>query len=767
MNKMIFIVLLLVPIQLFSRTIQGLVIDENDDPIAYTNVIVLDKDDSFLEGVVTDSLGMFQIDNLSKDAVALKISSIGYNDTIINIEEVKDISAIKMKESSITLDEVVVKGDLPRTRLANDALITNIQNSVLANIGTANDVLCKIPLVAASDGIYSVFGRGEASIYINNRKIVNLSELAQLSSGDIKSVEVISNPGAKFSAETNAVIRIITRPPKGEGFSLSLYDRVKIAHFALNTGNVSIKYRQGGLEIFADGYFNGGKRKLHDIPSMTTYGENIFEQHINAYTVNTIADYNGTIGFNYQTSTNHSFGGFFEIGENRLKPTSSLESIIINDGLLYEKLNTRQIGSEMLKPTQEANIYYSGQLGNLIADFNAGYVYRKSNKYFEYFETDDNDNCQIVISEAYNQKQLFAEKLNLSYPLWKGLLEVGEEYTNSKVSYNSAYSGAEISGSDTEINENNISAFAELSQTFGKFKVGIGLRFEHAHYNYYEEGKLDNELSRTYDSWFPSFSVSTNIKNTGLSLNITSKTRRPSYYQLDGALQYINRYSYQSGNPSLKPVDIYSAQLMAQWRYFFAQAIYSYEKNSIIYTTQKYNDDPLVKIVRFVNCPKQHKYQIAIGAQPQFGIWSPQFMGGLLCSSYSTMFRNSEMKFNHPIMILNWDNTIVFPHKWIIDANFMVQSSGNAENCYLKSRSSFNIGIRKSFFNDTFIIQLQANDIFNMNNERIVMYNGDIKVSTENYQESRNIVFSLRYNFNTSRSKYKGSGAGLNEKSRL
>lgn len=64
-------------------------------------------------------------------------------------------------------------------------------------------------------------------------------------------------------------------------------------------------------------------------------------------------------------------------------------------------------------------------------------------------------------------------------------------------------------------------------------------------------------------------------------------------------------------------------------------------------------------------------------------------------------------------------------------------------------------------------MQLKVNDIFNTNNERIIMYDGDIKVGSNNYHESRNLVFSLRYNFNSSRSKYSGKGAGLNEKKRL
>lgn len=748
-------------------TIHGRVVDGDEEPMVAGVIYILSGDEvKPLTYGITDNDGAFRIPCDSND-VTLKISYLGYDDFSMKVPLSGNCGVISLSESPVKLQNVVVEGELPMTRIAGNAMITTIANTVLASAGTANDVLVGIPLVFGSDGNYSVFGRGSAVIYINNRIVTNPSALDQLSSSEIKSIEVISNPGAKYSAETNAVIRIVTLPPKGEGFSIALYNRLKVAHFALNTDNVSLKYRHGGLEIFANGYFHGGKRRFHDVPSMTTYGKSIFEQLINAYTINTIRNFSGKIGFNYQIGENHSFGGYFETGSMKAKPNGSIESVVTNDGKPYEKLSTIQSAVERTMPSHEANVYYSGKIGNSYVDFNADYVENNSKKDFTHFETDENDSERTVITDAGNRKRLLAEKLNVSYPLWNGQIEVGEEYTNSKVSYNSVYTGADISGSDTRINEDNISAFVELTQTFGKFQTGLGVRFEHVRYKYYEGNRLDEDRSRTYNNWFPSVFASTKIGRVGLSLNITSRTTRPSYYQLDGALQYINRYSYQSGDPSLKPVDIYSVQLMAQWSCFFAQAIYSYEKNPIFYTAHRYNDDPLVKLIKFENSKARHKYQFAIGAQPHVGCWSPQPTIGVYCSRYATRFLDREMKLNRPILIFNWDNAISLPHGWIIDADFMVQTSGSAENCYLKARSYLNFGVRKSFFDDMFSIQFNANDIFDTNNERIVMYNGDIKVTTVNYQESRNVMLTLRYNINTSRSKYKGTGAGQAEKNRM
>lgn len=103
----------------------------------------------------------------------------------------------------------------------------------------------------------------------------------------------------------------------------------------------------------------------------------------------------------------------------------------------------------------------------------------------------------------------------------------------------------------------------------------------------------------------------------------------------------------------------------------------------------------------------------------------------------------------------------------MVDADFMAQTAGHGQNCYIKATSYLNIGVTKRFFNDSFSVKLEARDIFDTANERVKMYNGDILVSTANYQGSRNLRLTLRYRLNASRSKYRGTGAGSSEKDRL
>ena len=768
MKRCVFIMFLLMPLYTFARTIQGTVTDEENNPIAFANVIALDNDSTFLEGVVTDSFGTFHFHALPEASAMIRISCVGYEDRIITVSDETELGVIRMKASSTLIHEVVVKANLPATKIIGDALVTTVANSILADAGTANDVLAKVPLVTGSEGKFSVFGSaGSPTIYINGRIVRDRTELGQLSSKEIKSVEVITSSDVKYAAETSAVIKIKTVPPKGEGVSASLYNLTRMAHWITNSENLLLKYRHGGLELFAQGDFQNGKRQSHESSSMTTYSHEVFLQELEDFTTITSANVSGKFGFNVQKGEKHSFGAYYMIARNKDKSRGILDTEVLSDGLLEQRLHQHRDGTELVKPSHEANMYYHGSIGKLSIDFNGDYLRsRKGTDEVQHEQNEDVDS-RTVGTSATNGNRLLAEKLMMAYPLWNGKIEIGEEYTNSHVSYQSAYTGVDIADGNTRIRESNLATFALLTQQVGIFRIGLGARFEHACNRYADEKKNDSCLRRTYHNWFPSFSLSCNIKQVGLSFNFTSHTRRPSYRQLDGALQYVNRYSYQTGNPALNPVRQYIAQLMVQWNFFFAQAIYNYEKNSIFYATERYKDDPLVKLIVYENIPRYQQLQCVVGVQPTVGCWSPQMTLGLFNSFCTTQFRGEEKKLNRPFFFANWDNSVSLPNNWLVDVDCMVQTAGNAQNCDVKATSSVNIGIRKSLFNDALTVQLKANDLFNTNNEHIIMYNGDIKVGSRNFQESRHLLFSVRYNFNTSRSKYGGTGAGSDEKKRL
>ena len=118
------------------------------------------------------------------------------------------------------LGEVTVKSSVPITRMENNALVTNVKGTILEKLGTAKDVLGRLPGIIVERGVVSVLGKGSPAIYINGRLVRNDNVLDQLQSVKIKKVELVNNPGARYDASISSVICIYVERNPGEGFSL-------------------------------------------------------------------------------------------------------------------------------------------------------------------------------------------------------------------------------------------------------------------------------------------------------------------------------------------------------------------------------------------------------------------------------------------------------------------------------------------------------------------------------------------------------------------
>lgn len=244
--------------QVSGQTIKGILMDETEQPVAYANIVLLAMPDSaFVSGTVSDEKGNFVLNAADGDKI-VRISSIGYV-TLYRPCHAPDLGVIKLASDAQMLGEVVVKGQLPKTRLKGDALVTNIQNSVLSIAGSANDVLAKIPGIQGKDGDFTVFGKGTPVFYINGRLVRDKSELERLHSSDIKSVEVVNNPGAQYDATVKAVVLIRTLKPVGEGLGFNVKTSNMYGEHFFTVNQLDFNYRHKGLDILGSLFYSGGK----------------------------------------------------------------------------------------------------------------------------------------------------------------------------------------------------------------------------------------------------------------------------------------------------------------------------------------------------------------------------------------------------------------------------------------------------------------------------------------------------------------------------
>ncbi len=662
-----------------------------------------------------------------------------------------------------TLGEVVVKANPRVTSLKGDALRTRVVGTQLEHAGTANDVLKQVPMVLGSDGNFEVFGKGTPAIYVNGRLLQDLSELARISSANIKTVEVVTNPGAKYDASVKSVINITLKAPQGDGFSGLLRAQGSLQKYFRTMDQLNLKYRTGGLEVFGNfGYFGG---KMEDAKSigMLTRSSVLWNQLMELDGYGKVNDFYGKAGFSYLFNQNHSIGAYYTNGFKNSDLIQRGGSRVTADGVAYDELFVDVREKSKTMPKHHANLYYSGQAGKLGIDFNMDFMWQKSTSDLLNNESSGNFEDAKVSSATTNHSRLFAEKLVLSYPVWKGGIEFGQEYTSSRFATDYTTDASMLASAASRVDESNIAGFVELSQQFGMWNVAAGLRYEHVAFRYLENGRRRDDMDRTYDNIFPSLSVATRVGDAQLALSYTHKTQRPSYSDLDGTIDYVNRFTFEGGNPYLKPEKIHNVQLSGAWSYFFGQLSYSYKKDPVLSTTVPYGEDGEVKLITSENFPKIQKLEAFVGGQFRVGVWQPKVNAGIIKQWLSIDYDGGRMRIDNPIGLVQLQNAVHLPGDVWLNVDLQWMSGGNGENCKISSTSYVNAKLYKAFFNNSFSVTVEANDIFNKNISDVVLYNKDVTLFKLTQTTSRTFQLTLQYTFNVTRDRYKGRGAGQTE----
>lgn len=291
-----------------AQILTGGIYNKQGTPIAYANVIVCQlADSSFVNGCISEEDGIFSLSLPENKEYILKVSYIGYKNATKRCIS-GDIGRIILKADAVTLGEIEVKGQLPAFRMKGSSLLTNVQHSLLSTVGTANDVLKRIPGIIGGEGEFTVFGKGAPLIYINNREVKDNSELAQLSSNDIAEVELITNPGAEYDATVQAVLKIKTVKRKGDGVSgyVSVYGSEGL-HFS-NREQLNLNYRKNGFDLFGSVAYVSNRQEQEQHSEQHTYLDTLWRSRTTMESLTHRKTLNTQLGMNYEIGKNQSAG---------------------------------------------------------------------------------------------------------------------------------------------------------------------------------------------------------------------------------------------------------------------------------------------------------------------------------------------------------------------------------------------------------------------------------------------------------------------------
>ena len=762
--------------------VSGKVIDENGDPMPYVNVVLLSLPDSaFVQGNVTDEQGMFRIVTDKSDGL-LKLSCMGYETQYVKIHEA-DGMTFQMAVDSRMLNEVVVKGTLPRTHVKGDAMRTTVEGTILEKAGTVSDMLSKVPsLEAERDGAVKVLGRGDAEVYINGRRVLDAKELSRLRSDQIQYVEVVQNPGARYAASTKAVVRIQLKKAQGEGFSFQDNAGGVYQYGTTITNNLDVNYRTGGLDItgsFWAGRY-GHSKSLQENDLMYFVGPDQYAGHSTQESKGVWKGWSPQLQVNYMLNENHSFGAFYKYDRH---PSYDFRSQFKTDNYensVFTERSESDIRQDNRFRKHIFNAYYNGKISQMSIDFNIDGLFDRTEEPGSTTETtvptDGSSVTRSIESNTKSSNNFWASKLVLGYPLWNGTLSLGGEYSHNHRTDAYSFTASEsvpVKSTDTEINESSAAAFAEYGRAFGKVFAQVGLRYEHLSNDYYNFGVRQDETCRNYGDWFPTAVISAPVGKVQLSLSYRRDIQRPNYSNLTSSTIYINRYTYQSGNPYLKPTYTHSLVLNGAYKWMNLSVNYARTKNTETLSTEPYpgSDDPLISLIRPINTKEQYnRLTIVPSLRPVIGCWHPIWSLYAIFQNYKTPCADgSTITLSRPYLSLAWQNDIELPHSYRLNISAQWSSKGDYDNFRVtKTRLNTSVGVQRDFNLHrlgTLTADIRCGDLFNTSKTSATVYG--IREITSFNPARRTFTLDLTWKFNEARSKYRGSGAGEKQKARM
>ena len=772
-----------------SGSVTGVVLDEKSEILPFTNVLLLKAKDSTLAKAVTSDIeGKFLIENAPFNNYLLKISMVGYGEIytpkfILNEANLSfKFEPIKLTLQTQMLKEVSVTAKKPFIEQHLDKTVVNVENSIVGSGNTALEILEKAPGVAIdrqNDQI-KLKNKNGVIVMIDGRRNYMSNEvlmqyLTNMSSENIASIEIITNPSSKYDASGNSGIiniKLKKNSSYGTNGTLSIGGGKAFipntpSDLWRNSNNISLNHRNAKWNIYGNGNLSRYSFFSDNSIVRTTYFD---KESINfdAYservgrglnsTVKLGADYflNNKTTIGIMADFNNSDGKMIAGGLTKIQmveantKTSMTPNSIRNDhsknysANLNLKHNFNEKGKEMA-----FDIDYSGFRNNATQNFD--------NRYF-----DSNNIETTVLIQRQNTPSdinIFASKIDFTIPKNdKTKIEFGAKTSFVKTDNDFLFEYQNDSKWNTDLGktnhfvytENVNAAYMNYGHSWKKVNFQTGLRLEHTH-STGNSITLDKVVDRNYLSLFPTMFLNQELnKNNALRYSYSRRIDRPNYQQLNPFLFFIDPYTYEEGNAFLKPQFTDNFELT-----------YSYKGATSLTLGYARTHDNMFQVL-FQNDSTRSTYQTTINLNKTEN-YSANLSFPITVTKFWTMQNNISLyrqSFQDPNLsgkaldVSVWagnfyfSNTLTLKKQWSAELNMWY----NTKNLYgivrvLTPQYAVNMGIQKSFLKKKAKLKLNVSDIFLTS-----FFTGEVKyqninLDIHNRWASRRASLTFTYNF--------------------
>lgn len=761
-----------------------------DGHLPAVNVLILQANDStFIKGSFFLD-GQFEIDHLENENILVEFSSLEFTPFTVPVnfaaQPTIDLGVLEVKTAGLGLEEITVKAKRPTyIQRVDGTTEVLIENTLLAASNSVTEILSKSPDVLINEeGNISIFGKGNAIIYLNGKRII-ANQLSLITPSNIKKIEIIRNPSAKFDAEGAAVINIITHHSINDNLQVKLNQNISYSNFAgLDTySEVNIGAKMGKFATHATYSLLQGKDRHILSTTRNRDAEAVFLR--TALTTEWKNDMEAFNNYGLGLQFNHTKNSYFSLeysGFSENLGGSQLSNNIIED---KESLNfyDSTIERDETDNSNSLSFNYQQTLDSTASLFIGG-------QYSKFANTADNAIIENRIEPDFTSTRALQNlrKLNVNISSIqtdftktlhnKNTLELGAKY--SDISNNSQFDFLTMNDGNNFIidpslsnqfnyQESIIAAYAQLNGQLNKrINFSAGLRAEHTNYQL-ELSQINNQLIKDkYLNIFPRIAANVQIsKQYQIGISYTSGINRVPYQRLNPVLIYQDPYTSIQGNPASVPEKTHNFELNNKLAKTNIRFGYTHTIDPFGGGALRGEDDKSYVLIR-LNFAKKHEFYTSV---------SRTFESSWLTSTNTLNLRytniiDNEFSFENtgskPNVYMYSDNTI--PVGNLFKINLLFWYLGDEDEGLYQRKSSWNLtlSLNKSFFDNTLQCRLIANDIFHS-----VRAAGDYSVGeTDIYFHRRwntnYMRLAINYNFGASKkSTFKNKAVGRSEGARV
>ncbi|HEY1112064.1 MAG TPA: TonB-dependent receptor [Chitinophagaceae bacterium] len=768
--------------QQLSGKVEGIVKDDSQKGAEGATITLLKAKDSTVAKIAAaNKTGHYSFEGVPEGRYLVAITAIGFGKAYTQAFDINTSnSAINLKTTALfrqanSLAGVTVVAKKPLVEQKIDRTVVNVEAAV-TNVGSsAIEVLEKSPGVSVDkDGNISLKGKEGVLVLVDGRPtqlsgadLANM--LKSMPASQLDQIEIMTNPPARFDAAGNAgVINIKTKKNKQFGYNGTATVGVGYGRYAKYNESLNFNYRQGKVNLFTN--LNHSYRKgwselnlQRNLRHRTTKElESYFIQESNMH--NEFQSFSGKLGMDYSPSKNTTLG-FVVNGYSNPGTFGNRGLIDISDPNWDFKGRTRATADyHQYWKNLSANVNFRTVLDTTGRELTADLDYMVYDSRNDQVLTNTDFNASDVLLRkpdtllgALPQHiDIYSGRIDYLHPLKKGArFEAGAKLSWVKTDNNARYDSLQNGREVNDVNRTNHfiyeesinAAYANLSHPLGKkLSAQLGLRLENT-ISLGNQITQDTTFDRSYTSVFPTayFQYKANDKNN-FGLNYGKRIRRPDYESLNPFIRFLDRYTFNEGNPELKPQFSHNIDLSHTYKNFLTTTLNYTRTTDIIQMIIEQRDS--VAFAKRANIAKQRQYGVAVSANhPVTKWWTSSLYVNVYNNKFDGVIDNNNISVSTSTLALNGSQQFKFAKTWTAELGGFYRTGGVEGVMRLKSFGMLNLGISKQVMKNNGSIRLNVRDVLNTMKIQARAEYGNVDARFQEMREPRVVNLSFTYRF--------------------